>query len=172
MKKISLLLLILFTIDCTQVSAQKCKVAKDPITNETIASFDFKGRMVYYEHKQGKSTLEMRFTYGGQLNVIMEKGTELIFKLENGDILKLLTVSDATPKAQVVASQYSAGVITYYSYVMAISKEDMAKLAGSKTILIRFPNGKGGQDDFIPKGRSKKIAGAIQKGAQCMMPNS
>lgn len=169
MKKISYSLIILFTICFNSGFSQKCEVTKDPITNETITSFNFKNRMVYYEHQKGVSSLEMLFTYGGELNVTIPKGTELLFKLESGEILKLVTANDAIPKSQVVASQYSASVITYYSYLMQINKETMAKLAGSPVVLIRFPNGKGGQDDFIPKGRAKKISSAIVKGAQCMM---
>lgn len=172
MKIKSYLLAIFFIILINCSYSQKCSISRDPITNEAIASFNYKERKVYFEHKKGILSLEMMFTYSGELNVVIPKGSELFYKLENGEIIKLITVNNAVPNSQIIANQNSATVLTFYSYIMQITKQDLNKLANSKVVLIRFPNGKDGQQDFILKGRWKKISGAILKGAVCMLSNS
>jgi hypothetical protein len=173
MKKIYFFLLSLLLLSFTTVYSQKCKVGADPFTGEKVVSFDFSSRVIYYEYKAGITHLEMVFNYNGVLKVIVPKGTELLFKLENGEILKLVTIADAPPKtARANQSQYySTSFTSDYSYVMEVSKEDVGKLAASKVVLIRYPDTQGGTLDYSPKGLGKKLADVLFKGANCLKEN-
>jgi hypothetical protein len=171
MKKISFLLLCLLALSFNNGFSQKCKVGADPITNEKVASFDFSSRTVFYEYKSGVIHLEMKFTYSGSYKVIVPKETEMIFKLENGEIIKLATISDAPPKTRATATQYSAYINTDYSYLVELTKDQVTKLATSKVILIRYPDTQGGSLDYTPKGLGKIYTNVLFKGANCIREN-
>ena len=103
--------------------------------------------------------------------MIVPKGTEIILKLENGEILKLATAYDASPKTDASSSMYSATIYTNYFYPIELTKDEVNKLATSKVVLIRYPDTQGGTRDFEPKGFTKKLADVLQKGAQCIREN-
>ena len=161
MNKLAYLLLLVLIFPFTSISAQKCKVEKDVFTNESIASFDYQKKMLYFEHKGGNTTFGFQITYNGELNVIIPKGTEILFKLENDETVALTTANDAAPISQV--SPY--GVITFYTYVMELTEENVNKLAKIAISDIRYPDGKGGFIDYKSNRKWKRI---IMKGAECM----
>lgn len=169
MKKIQIALF--FTLLSSFVFSQKCEIKSDPFTKERIVSFDFKKRSIYYELKNDVIKLEFIFNYSGELNVAVPKGTELLFKLENGETVKLLTVSQSHPKTRLIANQASASVLTNYTYVFNVNKEELSKLAISKVILVRYPDTKGDFLDFEIKVRGRKYATALYEGAQCIQSN-
>jgi len=171
MKKFYFLLFALLLMNFTTLNAQKCKVGKDPITNESVVTFDYGSRAVYFEYKGSTIHLEMRFNYNGVYKVIVPKGTELIFKLENGEIIKLPTITDTPPKTDAATSSSSMYIYTNYCYQMELTKEQVTKLADSKVILLRYPDGQGGTLDYTPKGLGKILTNAINKGANCIKEN-
>jgi len=171
MKKITIFLAALLLMGFSNAFSQKCKVGTDPITNEHSVSFDYANRTVFYEYKGALVNLELKFDYNGVLKVIVPQGTEIIFKLENGEIMKLVTASDAPPKTDASSSMYSTTIYTNYYYPIQLSKDQVKQLATSKVVLIRYPDTQGGTRDFEPKGLTKKLADVLQKGALCIQEN-
>jgi hypothetical protein len=167
MKKIiTLVLLLCFNIVAI---AQKCKESVDPITNEKKIEFEFvsiAGLYFKYEITNGKAILNKEFTYTGALNVNAPAGLEVFFKLENGDVLKLKSTKESAPK--MYASAY--GVTTGYHFALALSKEDLNKLAASPVTLIRIP--KISEEGFYDLNEKhvvvKKNKKPLQKGAACI----
>lgn len=167
MKNIKILLSMILIANFSYLNAQKCNVTNDEFTKEKIVSYDFNNRVVYYELKNDTIRLEMVFNYNGECNVFIPKGTELLFKLENQEIIKLNTFMDAAPNTNVSGNT----VITKYSYKMVISKEQIANLATSKIILLRYPDAKGGYLDYQFKGFGKILSNILLKGAECIKSN-
>ena len=172
MKKLFVFLIVLCLMSFTTVNAQKCKVGKDPFTGEKTVSSDFSHRTIYFEYKGDKIHMELKFTYKGQLHTDIPTGTEILFKLENDEILKFAIVEDAPPKTKV--GHDNAGysyVTTDYSFVMLVSKDELNKMASSKVVLIRYPDAQGGTLDYTPKGLGKILTNAIYKCANCIKDN-
>jgi hypothetical protein len=169
MKKLLIPSVIALITFSTKVSAQECKVKTDEFTQEVTVSFEYGEKVVYFEYKKGAGTLEMLFTYGGDIKQVVPKGTEVLFKLENKEIIKLTTASDTNPK--VVPGVKPEDTVTDYSYVMTVTKEDATKFTTSPVVLVRYPDEKGGQMDWAPNGKQKKTMQALMKGAECMKAN-
>ena len=117
--------------------------------------------MLYFEHKGETTTFGFQISYGGELNVIIPKGTEVLFKLKNGETLTLTTMNDAAPISQ--ASPY--GVVTFYTYIMELTGENVNRLAKMEVSDIRYPDGKGGFLDYEANRKWRRI---IMEGAECM----
>jgi hypothetical protein len=155
-----------------QSFSQSCENGKDPFSGESTQIFDYKKHTIYYENKSSNYKLELNLDYNGELNVRIPAGAEIQIKFDNGDILKLNTVIEATPKSQVFASGYGASVMTKYAYIFKLDETSLNKLATSKADLIRYPDAKGGYIDYEVKGaRGAKYVNTLQKGAKCMLEN-
>ena len=165
MKTKTVQLIVAFLMCATWGFSQKCKVTKDEFSGETVASFDFKDRMVYFECKGATVRLELTFDYSGELNVMVPLGSDLLFKLENGSKINKKTTVDASPKTKVVASAF---IQTDYTYIVELSKEEVEKMATAKVTMCRYPDTKGGYLDIPIKG---KWQGALFDGAVCMQGN-
>jgi hypothetical protein len=163
MKQFILFLTCFFSLN--SIYSQDCEVKKDPFSNEEVVSYDFKKKVVCYESKQGTITLEMLFVYSGDLKIIVPQGSELSFKLENGDIIQQSTIIDASPKTDITSN---AVIYTNYTYKIMLTKAEIEKLAGSKVILIRYPDAKGGVMDYEIKGFGKFFSKQLLKGASCI----
>lgn len=162
----------MLVISVSNVFSQKCKVGKDPFTNEKTVSSDYSHRMIYFESKGDIIQMELKFTYKGSLSTFVPAGTELLFKLENDDILKLAIKEDAPPKKKVNTDMAGYNTITSdYSYVMVLTKDELTKLATSKVVLIRYPDAQGGTLDYTPKGLGKILSNEIFKCANCIKEN-
>ncbi len=165
--------LIGFCLIClvaTNSFAQKCKESVDPITSEKKTEFlNISGNgfgNLMYEIKNGSATLTKEFVYAGMINIISPAGTELFFKLENGEILKLKTVKEVSPKMYA-----GYGVTTGYTYQLGLTKDDLNKLAASPVMLIRIPKvNEAGYIDLEKKNYYvKKSKGPLMKGAACIV---
>src|SRR5690606_38117405 len=110
--------------------SQKCEVAKDPITGEKMITANYKDRWVYLESKKDQTKFSLLWWFSGALNETVPKGSEVIFKLENDEIIKLTTVTDADPKRN--ANQ--VGVFTAYTYEFILDKAVLNKFASSKPV--------------------------------------
>jgi hypothetical protein len=160
--------LSLFVLAVGSLHAQDCEVKQDPFTNEKTVSYNFKYQALYYELKSGIIKMEMKFHYPGELNVVIPKGTELSYKFDNGEILKLTTVVDANPQTKVASGTNGVAVYTEYSYVFHLTNEELKKLASNLVTYIRFPDTKGAYTD---QKMDKKFPKIIREGAQCILKN-
>jgi hypothetical protein len=164
MKKLSILFaLCSFLLSSTLAFSQKAKVTKDAFTGEQVVTAV--NAFVAYEVKNKTTTLVIPFTYGGQLTNVIPQGTEVLFKMKNGDVIKLLTKIDAQPSTKIYASQYSAGINTTYNYTFDIDKVTIDKLSKLTMELARFPNFPSGTVDIQGK-MAKKLAKSILTGAK------
>lgn len=155
-----------FTLLSTDISGQ-CKTKKDEFSNETVIEYHNDNKFVGFESRNGKISIQLKEQYEGQLTAIVPKGTLLLLKLEDEQVLKLFTTEESLSKPQI----YADGVYTDYIYKCEIDKGSVAQLAASKTTIIRFPDTKGGTKDvdctsnFFEKQRAKSIL----KGAKCII---
>jgi hypothetical protein len=152
----------------TAAQAQKCVETADPITNEKQVVFEDAQRFhsTKYELKGGKLLFTKPFYYSGSISGTAPSGQEITFKLENGDIVSLKTVSEATGKTGFDG----AGIITTFNFVMELTKEQAGKLASSPIVFIRRPKlTEQGTEDLDKKNfHVKKADDAIKKGAGCI----
>lgn len=164
MKTFYFALLIILNI---QLGFSQCKVKKDEFTGEALITFQDENKFVIFEARNGKFKIELKEQYEGQLKMVLPAGQELLLKLENGDIIKLISNMEAIPKSQAFAD----GVYTDYTYVCDIDKDLLTKMASSKVSFMKIPDGKGSTKDincssgFFNKIRAKNIL----KGAKCIL---
>ena len=164
MKK-SLLAIIILTLSLSGFS--QCKVEKDAFTNEKVVSYNYHNKVIYFDYRADSILFEIMFDYDGAIKVLIPAGTELMFKLENGEIIKLLTIIDSAPMSKVESNS----IRTKYSYRMILTRDEIKKMANSYVTLIRYPDTKGGFTDAKLTGLAKKFAKAIYKGAKCIYEN-
>jgi len=169
MKRLLLIFFVLFAIGLSNIYAQKCKVENDPITNEEIISYNFKEKSIYFESKNDSLLFEIRCNYKGNIKVAIPEGSEIFFKLKDGEIIKLKTIEEAIPKSHAYATQYSAGVYSTCQFKMRPTKEVLKKLSAAKLALIRYPNPDGGHLDQEISFLSAKV---LMKGANCILSNT
>jgi hypothetical protein len=171
MKKIHILFIALFlSASLNHLQAQKCKVTKDPISGEKVVSAG--NGSIYFEAKGGKIKYDLGLQFSEQLTNVIEKGTEVIIKLVSGEIIKLYTATESKPSQQVYATQYSAGIITFYSLSFELEKQIVNQLSKAKIELIRFPDAKGKTIDVLGNSRyGKRYVKATMKGALFVLKN-
>lgn len=159
--------LVVLTLSSISAYSQKCNTSTDPFTNEKIVTFNFNKKTIFYELKNDTVRFEMKFRYKGEKNVILEKGVSLFYKLENGKSIELKSVNDSSPSSYIYANQ----VVTSYSIIFNVSKEDIKEITNSNITVMRFPNVDGGHVDKVSKGSGKRTFKIIKNGAQCMLNN-
>jgi hypothetical protein len=166
MTKFNIALLCLLTITSY---GQKCNEVVDPITSEKKVEFVKSDpslhNYVKYELVKGKAYLYKPFFYKGAIKVNSTAGTEFIFKLKDGTILKLKTSNDVTPKILGDPELRTSYLLTF-----ELSKEDLDKLATSEVTLIRFP--KMSEEGFVDADKNDPhlvlSQKALLKGADCI----
>lgn len=148
-------------------TAQKCKIITDKITGEKVIVSVGKHTAFEYRNNIVKFTLGVSF--GGDLNAIVAVNSEFIFKPEGGEANKLQTIAASSPVPQVYATQYSAGVITYYNFTFEIDKVVLDKFMKGKAFVIRcpMPGQEGKTFDIVDKKFSKEM----NKGAKFLLTN-
>jgi hypothetical protein len=164
MKKLLILLLFLFTV---KGYAQKCEVKKDPFNGNEVIEYDFGKKAVKFRIEDEKIYLEMRFSYRGELNVNVPKGTDFHIKLEDETVLNLKVNADAPPLSRIVGDY----IVTLYMYEFEISKEELAQLAASDAEMIRYPDPNGGSLDFKLTGGNRRIKKHLLAGSSCILEN-
>lgn len=174
MKKLSAYLALggLFVFMHTTINAQKCEITSDPVTGEKICQFEDKRQTLKFKYTGGEEILfQVTFSFPGEQNSIIDKGTELIMKLENGTIIDLLTTEKSFPQTKVYASSTYASVSTWYTFTFDnLSKKNVEDLAKNKIIFFRYPHPGGGTKDADVK-RGKIYIKRIMKGANCILEN-
>ncbi len=174
MKKLYTFLTAAFLLAATNVSlAQKCKTEKDAFTGEKVVSANLSAsytgdKLIYLENKSGKTKFELMWSYPGSFNTMIEKGVELLFKLKDGEIIKLKTVADARPKLGAGIG----GVFTSYTFEMELEKVTLNKFSLVKIDMLRVPDLKAGSTDLDKKMPYGKLYfKAILKGSKYLMKN-
>ncbi|MFI0430678.1 hypothetical protein [Mariniflexile sp. HMF6888] len=180
MIKKTLLFITLILISLNSFS-QRCVDETDPFTNEKKISFDYNYKTVYFQVIDKKIEFEIIFSYRGERNTEFKEGTEILFKLENGNILNLKTIRKSIPKIELI--NYSSNPFGYgmgmsmsksqnfstYSFAFSLSKTQLNQFSESEIELIRVPDTDEGKSyDLEAKGETKKKIKAIKKGATCM----
>lgn len=152
--------------------AQKCEEVADPITGERSVTYkydytyfgvlmpDYSFR---YDVKKGVATLTKDFIFNKLMESKAPAGSEVYFKLENGTIIKLITMKDALP-------QISMGPRTTYNFVFELTKSQLVAMSQSSVVLIRIPKiTEEGFTDLDGKNAIlKKIEKPLRKGAKCI----
>lgn len=178
----NILLLLFFTVLSNNIYSQKCKVQKDPFTNEEFVSFDYEAKTVYFELKDDKIYFEILFHYWGDRDYAFQEGTEVQLKLEDGTKMELKTIRNSQPKIERITSStgyfpgFGGGMTssssenyTAYSFAFLLSPSDLNKLAESRIEIIRIPDtDEGKYVDLEAKNRTRKKIKAVQKGAGCL----
>lgn len=151
------------------IYGQKCEIKADPITGEQTIQFKNKYQTLRFENKGTELTdFYTTFSYRGEQNVTVLKGSEVVFKLKNGKIITLTSIADATPQTRLISE---TTIVSNYTYAFKITKEQINDLASDKIDFIRYPSMDGGTVDLDVKGLGKIYASKITKGAQCMSEN-
>jgi hypothetical protein len=150
--------------------SQKCEEKSDPISGEKRV--EFKDRHWSYTTMSmvlSNSSLQMTkpFYYEGVLQGKVPAGTEIIFKLEDGEIVVLKTISDVVGTPEVADLQMR----TQFDLIFELTKEQVHKLSKSPIVLIRRPKlvAEGTEDLGEKDLYLKRTRSAIQKGASCMI---
>ncbi len=159
------LISLCFLLSISFSYGQKCEVQADPFTGERTIKFMNQYKTLRYENTGGEFTdFYTTFSYGGEQNVSVLKGSEIMFKLNNGDIVKLKSIDDANPQSRLIETT----IISMYTYHFKLTKEQVDQLASDKIALMRYPSLDGGSLDWKVKGLGKIYASKITKGAQCV----
>ncbi len=171
MKYISLIFLFA-ALSVNSIYAQGCQINEDPFTNEKVITYNWKQGIVFYEQTPDHTKFGIRIHYDGEQNVVFEKGNQLLFKLDNDEVLTLTTCADAVPETKISANQYSAAVYTAYTFVFYITPEQLKKLADHRLTAVRYPDANGEKLDIFLKGKRNKYSKAVQEGGQCIIGHS
>ncbi len=142
----------------------QCKVEEDAFTKEKVAKFHWEDTWgpfdVIYEVKKTETNFTLGWSIqGSKVETSVPKGSEVMLKLENGEIIKLLTNMEAIPQPLV----YNKTIWTKYLYSFVLTDADLAKLKDNKVEMVRGPDpSKNSTMDY------KVFNKAIKKGAECI----
>lgn len=161
-KKLAVFIVLFFSVG---YSYSQCKTVKDDFTNEIITRFDWadwntEKFTVSFEFKNNDGSLTLGFLYNGRLEPIIPKGTDVLFKLGNGEILKFQLKSDAVPKYYTIPV-----VVSQYHYSFPIAMADVEKLLNGKVDKIRLPD-PSKPEATLDTGIFNK---GMRKGAECLL---
>ena len=166
--KITLLLLLFVSFYSFSATAQKinCKDEKDPITGKRVIQSSYKDGDLIYKYEEGSDVIKVHWPIGYNLeqNTSFSKGAELVLKLQNGEIIKLYSINEAMPETS--ASIY--GIVTRYTFIYDLTKEQLAKLASSPIVFSRYQTPTGGTKDEGPEVWGKRVQKIFSKLAQCI----
>ena len=173
MRNITALLAIVLVIYSYLVLGQECLKGSDPFTNEPVTTFEWKvggGRTLYYESRNGKIILEIKFGEIGAIEYTIPKGSEVLFKLENGDIIKATTIADI--RSGVSTSTIDANnSVTFSMYYlrMEITAEQLRQFAKFKVVNMRIPDLHGSILTLGTKELRNKFERFLFEGAACLV---
>lgn len=147
--------------------SQKCEVQTDPFSNSVVISYKY-GKSIVLEAIEDKVTLKYYLKFVGEVNAGIPMGSDVSFKLENGDLVKLQTMEDVKPVTQVLTAEGIAIIWTEYIVSFSLTEEHLKSFAESKMTHVRYPDLKG---DYITEESRKRWAKRLNKGALCILDN-
>jgi hypothetical protein len=164
---LTLTTLLLFTYT---LNAQNCKFdeeKKDPFSNELIRKTAHKigpatwNWMMTFTQTGNNLGMDLRVVLGGHLQETITKGNILFLKLENGEVLQLLSLEDATP-AHLVAT---GTIWTNYFFKYQLNNDVKAKMAQSPITDLKIKIG--ANETLLPKITEKQTS-RIMNTVSCM----
>lgn len=164
MKKLLILLLFLFAV---KGYAQKCEAKKDAFTGKEIIEYDFGKKAVKFRVEEDKIYLEMRFSYLGELNVSVPKGTAFLLKLDNETVINLEVNAETPPLSRIVGEH----IYSFYVYEFELSKKELEQLETAGTEMVRYPDPNGGTLDLKLTGGNRRIKKHLAAGSACILEN-
>lgn len=151
---------------------QKCVPKKDHFSNSE--SCEFESNINYFSLKS-LSNDSIKFIYSkkfsGSNDLIIPKNSILKVKLSSGDIIELITKSDAMPKLNS-AYDYKSQIHVFSEYRLEfiLSKIELEKLAAYELYALRIPSPEGGTADMdISEKSYKSHFKELQKGFNCLI---
>lgn len=152
--------------------AQTCEKKPDPFSNEMVMSFEWKSgglRTLFYEYRGGKNTLEFRVGETAAIEVTIPRGSEVLIKFENGEIIKMATVLDA--RSAVSNTNIAGNIVTFSTYFlkMEVNAEQLKKLADNKVSDMQFPDLHGSVQTYDTKELRNRFERFLQEGAKCLL---
>lgn len=151
---------------------QECQKGPDPFTNEPVVSYEWKSggiRTLFFESRNGKNTMEVRFGEVGAIEYMIPKGSEVFVKLENQEVIKMTTVLDS--KSGVSSTTLDADnnvTFSMYYLKMEITNEQLKQLAKFKVTNIQIPDLHGGVQTLGTKELRNKFERFLFEGAKCL----
>ena len=175
MKRILLLPILFFFAATLFINAGgKCKFDYDKVDKFSGKKIMFtnvkleRGMYSQIGNNAGEYYFSLGLVFSGELNAIITPNDTMAMRLENGKMLKFTVKEDCTPKSQIHADAYSAGVSTTYSPNYYMSKKRMEKLSESPIVALKLHLGN--QDVIIEIKESK--AKKIMEAAACLISES
>jgi hypothetical protein len=172
MKTMISLFPILFLFNLQVSFAQECQKQTDPFTNEPIVSFEWKAggiRTLFFESINGKSTVELRAGEIGGVEAVIPKGSEVLFKLDNGEVIKLTTLLDS--KSAIISTTIDTDnnvTSSVYFLKMSISTDQLKQFAKAKVSSIKLPDLHGGFQIYGTKELRNRFERFLFEGAKCL----
>ncbi|TXH30842.1 MAG: hypothetical protein E6Q96_01185 [Cyclobacteriaceae bacterium] len=171
MKTFLLLFTLLIGIDSF---SQKCEKTIDPFTNESIASFEWRQRgfrNLYFESSKGLIYFQFRAGEMGNFEYTIPKDSEVLIKLENGEVIKLLTSDDVRSSSSTTSTGGGNVVFSTYYVKAFVSQKHLEQMAKFRITDLRYPDLNGGVKQYDNKELRNKFEKFLMEGAQCMMNN-
>lgn len=168
--------IILFTLVnallSTVLFGQECNNEKDAFTGEQKCTFDYKPSNIPYLHLEVISdirTIEFRAVENSAINYTIPKGSEILIKLDNGEIIQLFLLKDVSSSVGVASASGFSATYSEYFLKAEITVSQLQKLASFNITDLRYPNLHGGNRDEKAKDLRKGFRQAFMKGAKCIL---
>ena len=163
-----LILAICFGLLTSLSFGQDCKVQFDPFTDSKVVSYEF-GKYIIFNLKNNEVLLRYQLQFDGIMNTEIPEGSVISFRLENDDIIELLTLEGASPVTISGSNQsFTSPNVTEYFVNMKLTKKQLKNFAISTMTHVRYPDLKGG---FTTSDKSKRWRRKLKEGAQCIQNN-
>jgi hypothetical protein len=110
--------------------------------------------------KNNEVNLTLSYSFRSKLeSTVIPKGSDVFIKLENREILKYKTNSDALPQVFL----WSNSIYTKYLYNFVVSVEDLNKISTNKVAIVRIK-------DALKEGTvdTEDFNKGLRKGAECL----
>lgn len=171
MKRIPILLIVLIA---TKTFAQQCESKMDPFSNESFLAYEWKPggfQTIYLESKRDTVQFHFRAVELGSVEFTVPKGAEVLIKLENGEVIKLLTLSDTRSVPYIIPDPDPKQQLVFTAYYLKVilNAEDLNKLAKHKVTHLHCPDLYGGIKRFNDKELRNKWQQYLMEGAQCIL---
>jgi len=173
MKK--LLLLIGITLFMNAASFAQCKELKekkDSFTDKKersgsviIGNLFTKWKVDFSQSEDG-NFVTWGIAMQGEFNRVFEAGTLMLFKLEDGTVLRLTTIDPTSPVTQAVGSG-SGGVSIFTTYLLKFQLDNETVLKFAKSPIVDFKVEVPGQAIKNPPIKDRQM-GNIQDVFECM----
>jgi hypothetical protein len=162
------ILFLLLSLQYAFTQKGKCNLQPDPFNEKITRSYIWPSvneKFLYLGLIDETVRVELYNEYYGSFIKTIPKGSEVLLKLENGEIIKSSLIEDSSPIT--VGTDVSS--TSRYFYVIELNRDIISKILTSPIVLIRYPSPAGGTEDFGAKDVHKKYLKAISSGVTCIL---